>query len=475
MKKSFIIFCFLVFHINIFADTFSNLELSQIRRDIQQRLEQIIKTQDENASADVIFSFKKPKKKNKIENPFILSTIDPKEVEGKEIRSIRISIFSRFTKKTIPKDLEKKLRAITREYAKSYSFTYNEKLVSKASFTDQLKELNLFEAAILCSLLGVILIISIGAGVMFFRRKSRKSDNLGDVITDSVSSLKSAIETLAASQGMRDEFPQTSKPMSFEINTGSDSFMKDLNIESLEEIFMDCYWCEEDEYASFLWTKLDISRKSKILSRNKLMGDYANYISNLEGIDTGNINETYYFNPLGLGSIDNEGLTKLIKKYKSVFHLLPKVRVANLKIDASEKRVLMLTKFSKQDTELELQNINWDEYKTTRSRSFDSSHVFYFESLEEEEKFFDEGKVDFTLVKSFPSLVWLTYLREDDILDILDPFTAKELAIAWEGPENVLIKLESVLPEKKVELLKSYQSQVESKRESPIFMEIVRK
>lgn len=480
--RNYIILLTLVFSQLIWGSSITDGDLANIRMDIQRRILNIVELEDSNARVDISFQMSKSKTKSKkdiIENPFILSSIP---VEGKSAKErifrTNILLISKFNKDTFPKELNSKIKTITREYSQRYSLKFQTIAPPAAkNYLTQLNELNVFQRTLIYLIVMsfAILIAFLGLGIVR-KKQVGASENLGPVITEAVNSLKESMENIA-NHNMRnqDQFPQISRPMSFEINTGSESFFKDLTSESLNEIFMDCYWAQEDEYAAYLWSKLDVSTKSRILASNKRMGEYANYISNLSGHDAKYINETYYFNPLSLGDISNEKLTELVKKYQSIFHLLPKIRISHLKIDATEKRKLMLKKYSKQDTEFELQSINWDEYKTTESRSFDSSYVFYFESLEEEEKFFNEGKIDFSLVQSFPSLVWLTYLREDDILDILQPFTAKELSVAWEGPENVLSKLEKVLPEKKIELLKSYQQHVSPDRRSTIFNDILKK
>ena len=135
----------------------------------------------------------------------------------------------------------------------------------------------------------------------------------------------------------------------------------------------------------------------------------------------------------------------------------------------------MMKKFSRKDTEMELQNIKWDEYMSTERREFEKVHTFSFESHEEESEFFEDPNLDFSLVSSFPSLSWLTFLRSKDIGEILEPFSAKELAMAWDAPEKTLAKLEVILPEKKVELLHSYQEQVKTNRKSEVFQEIIRR
>ena len=122
---------------------------------------------------------------------------------------------------------------------------------------------------------------------------------------------------------------------------------------------------------------------------------------------------------------------------------------------------------------MNFQSINWDEFKSTESRSFNSALVFKFENIKEEEDFFKDSRPDFSLIKSFPALTWLTYLSEAELKEILGAYSAKELAVIWSGPKNTLDKLEKVIPESKVKLLKSYLEQVEADKDSEIFKQLI--
>ena len=80
---------------------------------------------------------------------------------------------------------------------------------------------------------------------------------------------------------------------------------------------------------------------------------------------------------------------------------------------------------------------------------------------------------DTGLIESFPSLTWMTYLRDEDIQEILDSFSAKELSIAWHAPEETLEKLESYLPQDKIELLNTYKEKIQTNRNNSVYQDLV--
>ncbi|MCB9092788.1 MAG: hypothetical protein H6621_04005 [Halobacteriovoraceae bacterium] len=471
LKKLLLFLIFSVFCLESYA--IGPVEGNVLRKEIKNRIENILFGFDKNSRVDVKINFKNDQKTID-DNPFVLATPPVENSDYRKIvRSLELTVYSGIEEGKFPEFLIKSVKSVLNEYTRNNKVKY-QVISTTAEASGGLWGLTFFQAALL-SLLGVSFLLFSVFKIMGVLSSNRQRQELGKLISDNVNSLKTSFEGMSfgggANSGM--DFPTTSKPFNFEISAGGDAFLKDFSLDSLEELLMDSYWSKEDEYAAFLWSKLDIVRKGRLLAKNSRLGDYANFIADLEGVDKKYVNETYYFNPLALHEISNENLTDLVKKYNSVFHLLPKMRVANLLIDATEKKKLYMKKYNQKDTEFELQSINWSEYKSTDKRQFESNLTFYFESVEEEEAFFQEKDIDFSLVKAFPSLTWLTFLESEDARNILGQFNAKELALAWIAPQSTLEQLEELLPDKKVELLRSYTDQIKPNRKSAIFNRIV--
>ena len=265
-------------------------------------------------------------------------------------------VFSFLSDKELPTAIKDNLDIVLSDYTKNIDIKFEKLEPMSPGFFKELKSLSLYEY----SMIGILLLsfcffTFFGFYKLLKGQGSGEFSQIGTIISENVEKLRASLDNLSLSSGGQgQDFSAKTKPLSFEINSGEDTFSKDFSLESLEEVLMDCYWSQEDAYASFLWSKIDILRKGHLLAQNSKIGNYANFITNIEKHDKKFLHETYYFNPLSLSDIPNTNLTKLVKKYNSIFHLLPKIRIESLELDAIEKKKLLLKKYSKKDTEFEL-------------------------------------------------------------------------------------------------------------------------
>jgi hypothetical protein len=63
-------------------------------------------------------------------------------------------------------------------------------------------------------------------------------------------------------------------------------------------------------------------------------------------------------------------------------------------------------------------------------------------------------------------------LPEPAIVEILKHFSAKDLASAWIGPQEVLNRLAACVPQRKLELMRTYSSSVAASRASSAFVRL---
>lgn len=446
--------------------SYSITELStkeNLRSEITKRVENIVKAYDKDARVDLSLKTLNIKVKVKNENPFLLSLKNEKSNSKMRIKQIDVSIFSTITKKDEISKIEIKIKDKLSDYSKNININ-TERLSYKELSGNKKADIKLSEKIFLG------LFTFFGLAFLFFslRRKSiNQSSELIPVIEKNLTNLAQSIENSFSQK------KEETTPFNIEVNTGADNFLIGVSIESLEEVIMDCYWCEQDNYAAYIWKSLDNLRKTKLIEKNSRIISYVSHLQSITEKNLNFINHAYYLSPLPLNSIDNEGLTRLVRKYNSIFHQIPEIRINSLLISLSEKKSLLLKKYSKEDSDTEFKNINWQEYEVTYNKNFKPNHTFEFQSIEEEQDFFDENNYDYSLVNTFPSLVWTSMLPEKEIIDILERFTAKELAIAWIAPKNTIEILESYLPEQKVELMKSYSEKLNANRNNIIFNEII--
>ncbi len=462
MMKMIILFAFAL---SIKGFSFDQLsEKEALRGEITDRITNVIKVFDSEARVDVSIQLSKRNKKIKVNNPFLLSLDQENGASEYYILKLSATIFTRFSTSEIPTEVTERINAISSEYSRNKEVFYSELQGSTVSpsFMSQTSPFEFFVA--------FILLFACSFGVfVFYQSKKQASSNIGSIVEEGIKKISNSLDSLGTIAGGNVE----TTPFNIEVNSGKESFLLDVSLDSLEEVLMDCYWCEEDRYGAYLWERLDVLRKGQLIEKNKRMADYGAFLQSVEPENKKFVTDSYYLSPLSLESIDNESLTKLVEKYNSVFHLLPKIRIDHLDLSAIKKKELYLKKYSKEDTQFEIQNINWDEYKTTISRPLDNVHVFSFKDFDEEEEFFKENSHDVSLIHAFPSLSWLTVLREEDITEILSKFTAKQLAIAWHAPSSTLEKLEECLPEEKLHLLKTYQESLTSNRNNSVYQQII--
>lgn len=115
-------------------------------------------------------------------------------------------------------------------------------------------------------------------------------------------------------------------------------------------------------------------------------------------------------------------------------------------------------------------NIKQMQFKPYRKiNSFSGLKV---NSVEDEVGLMSIKDPSFKLINSIKSIVWAIHLSDEEIKNILNNFTAPDLAQAWLGPEEFLDKLKSQLPDKKLKLLTSYLQNTKASRESRAYKEI---
>ena len=92
----------------------------------------------------------------------------------------------------------------------------------------------------------------------------------------------------------------------------------------------------------------------------------------------------------------------------------------------------------------------------------------YFENVEEEQEIL-EMDLPLETKETVYTLGWLADINEDKAKEILQGYSARDLATAWIGPDYVLDKLMGYMPVRKQDLLKSYLETTEPNRQSPVF------
>lgn len=262
----------------------------------------------------------------------------------------------------------------------------------------------------------------------------------------------------------------SSSQKSFEKAAGSamqaeSKFFEDYSEQSLVAIFSDLYWCEKDEAAYYLWNNISNHHRALLLEKLDFTYEYAMHFSRLENAPEAEtislMTHPYYSQPLSLNKTSQEALLQAVKKNFGLWNKISPLRQQALPLSLKDK--------IKANSSTNL-NVVAENFPVSKPRVLPRFVNFGDISFEDESEIFqDEKNIPHHLREHIPSLVWLAFKDVDFIKDKLEKLDAKFLASAWIAAPEVLEKLEQGLPEKKLQLLKSYLNAVKPSKSSSAF------
>lgn len=244
---------------------------------------------------------------------------------------------------------------------------------------------------------------------------------------------------------------------------------KSYSEETLVACLSDCYWGEFDTYAAFLWKQIPVGTRSALLSNapisaRHLVG-YIAAISELAGVDLGLIDSPAYIKPLPISHLDNRDLCQFVRTEPALLGLLSPLRTRALPLSLTEKvhfREIVGTPEAGFERELRAA-------PPSRFRSIRRKLNISIASLQEESELLALPRISPDLIEDVPSLGWGLRLSREELSEVLEGFSARDLAQAWIAPDEVLAHFSSCLPAKKFELLKSLEKKVRPGRENDSF------
>lgn len=232
---------------------------------------------------------------------------------------------------------------------------------------------------------------------------------------------------------------------------------------ALLAMLADCYWCERDSEAAWIWRMLESKRKIGLMSGADFLKHYSYYLQGVKDQETSLFEDTYYFHPQSYNHLSNKDLTQLVEKYPFLWHQLSPTRQKYLPL-AIESKLRVQT------SNPEAHIFDFQSIKPSPTRTLQAMASVTYISHEDELKILSDPLiVPIDLRKQFPTLVWLAQKDSETISKILSKYDARSLAMAWTGPEETLKKLETCLPERKVKILRSYIEKNVPDRSSEIF------
>ena len=96
-------------------------------------------------------------------------------------------------------------------------------------------------------------------------------------------------------------------------------------------------------------------------------------------------------------------------------------------------------------------------------------------SAEDERQIFAEpARIPEDFRPKIPSLVWVALLDQAPRESLLSTWSAQDLASVWVADDEILAKLEEVIPEKKKVRIHEYAAKLKPSRQSPIMNDLVK-
>ncbi len=446
--------------------------LLEVEQSLENRMSSIVKTVD--AKAIVIVHVEQKTAEFKVpETPFIVPSMPIQDNYGNaNLSKIEVTILTSMDQ--LPEDISTLLKNSTKRYKIKPTISLK-KLTSEnikdeeITFAGKLRkqvEDRLTLAAIAGGTIFIFVALSL-ALVLMLRNGSKQLEN----VVAGFQKLAGAVEN-SGGMGGSNNTPQPvhdrGMPLSGESGSGGAkalSLYEDITDDGLIALLSDCYWCEIDSYASFLWKNIPQARKRTLLTKWPVLEEYSEYIISLPSMNLALENESAYLNPAPTYPLDKRAMTEIVKKYPGILHKLSSIRKANLNFTAKERIEITkkaLTLESKSEPE-------WKNQIASAKRKLKKQLIINISNNEEELEVLNLPNLSEEMKENIPSLGWLSKLEPDTIRSILEDYSPKDLASVWVGPEEVLSVLLQAIPEKKRELLQFYLAKTKPRRDLPLF------
>lgn len=238
--------------------------------------------------------------------------------------------------------------------------------------------------------------------------------------------------------------------------------------ESFTALLSDCYWCQEDAYASFVWNRIPVSQKRSVVGGTTFLRQYVENLTEKKESDLKLLDHPYYLAPLAVNHMDNHALTEMVKKHPGLLAKVSPMRGQFLTLTAVDKVRLELVAESKDSSLLP----DPKTFPAGKERMFPRKSMIVLSSVDEEATLVRMKGISTELKSRIPSLAWLAELSDKKRTEILESLTNEELAMAWVGPKEVLERLKNSLSVERRAELSVWLSRVTPNRESAGFRKL---
>lgn len=236
--------------------------------------------------------------------------------------------------------------------------------------------------------------------------------------------------------------------------------MDDMGVVSLKAILSDCYWCEKDAYANWIWAQISPSKKTELLQSWPELGAYVEHFSLTQAGEERYHNDPFYLYPTPLENISNDDLMRVLSTNKLVWWGISSMRKESVNVSLRDR--IDFNRGGARGSAVQI--------PTVKSAARALPMQLQISSLSEDDEmllFEQPYLVSAEVARKLPSLVWLALLPAEDCVKIMNSVSAQSLADCWVGPAAVLERLQNQMPEKRRALFGEYLTKARPRRGSP--------
>ncbi len=251
-------------------------------------------------------------------------------------------------------------------------------------------------------------------------------------------------------------------------NGNGASDVTSLDVSAIEAILSDCYWCQYDTYAAWLWSVMLPNQRATIFESKKLDKEYLKLIQALPKDRFEDHLDPTYLNPPSLHLVSQEDLARWVEGFLPGFHLLSPMRQATLPISLKTRLACAAETIDEKTKVLPFPE------KVSAKRKIKKVQKFNDPTFEDETTILhNPAMVREDMRPQLKSLVWLSLRPLEYRKMVLAQYSAEQLAEAWIGSPEVLARLMEALPEKKRLMLEGYLKTATLSKKSAVYLRLV--
>jgi hypothetical protein len=399
--------------------------------------------------------------------------------DGKlKLKSLEIHIFSKMEK--LPEGVEAYINLLSSEYSIKPTLKLEkialpadlERLEKERKEEEQKKAdakkpfFQKHETEMIYSGIAGVFMILVILGFVLRRSEGKQMQS---AVQTSLQGLSKALESsgMGGAQAVQAQAKDKDKGMQLEVNTSAKSIWESFTLESLAALLSDCYWCELDQYAAFIWKKIPLDKKVELIQKVNFLADYTKLITTIEEDDLGFEQDPYYMNPLNINHVNNALMVGEVQKRAWLITRLSKIRATNLPLKAKERLDLFMK--SREMAVVTDGDLDFSKLTASALRIIKVMEKIQINNLEEEKEILESNIRDFDLMSHINTLGWVKDLSETEVAEMLNAVSAKDLARAWVSTPDVLEYMQKQIPEKKWQLVQNYLESAAPDRNSAEF------